>query len=53
MVRHGLGDLEPYALLGACLERRWDVDSKADHVAWTPSAADVLSYARCKLVWQG
>ena len=53
MVRHGLGELEPYAFLGAWLERRGDVDSKAEHVAWTPSAADVLSYARRKLVWQG
>ena len=41
-VRHGLGELEPYAFLGAWLESRGDVDSKAEHVAWTPSAADVF-----------
>ena len=33
MVRHGLGELEPYAFLGALLERRGNVDSKAEHVA--------------------
>ena len=45
--------LEPYAFLGAWLERRGVVYSKAEHVACTPNAADVLSYARRKLVWQG
>ena len=53
MARHGLGELEPYALFGAWLECRGDVDSKAEHAAWTPSAADVLSYARRKFVSQG
>ena len=48
----GMGDIEPYAYLGAWLEQRQNFLSREGHQSLVPAAGDVKSYGIRKLGWQ-